>query len=97
MSNLRRQIDEKKRELAELQRKLAKHTELTQAQQLAEELHSIRCHKDHTEGCTWHYENWETSTAPSNVRERYRQAAEQMLSITDFGTITSLFNIASLI
>lgn len=66
------QIAAKRKEIEQLeQRKLAVERK-SPLQKLAEAIHDIECHWNHTDGCSWLYESWEK---PGHARELYLKKA----------------------
>jgi hypothetical protein len=74
LSNIEKEIADKKAELEALENKakyFAEQQKYFPERVLAEELHGMLCHWNHTDGCSWHYEiengvhNW-TGNAHSN-------------------------------
>lgn len=51
-----------------------------QARELAEILHGKKCRWNHTDGCSWHYTNWDT---PCSTRQKYLKDAYDMLAEFD--------------
>ena len=48
---------------------------------LAEAIHAIQCHWNHTDGCSWFYEDWDSKTG---TRADYVKKAVAVLSEVDF-------------
>lgn len=65
------QIAAKRREIEELERRKLAARE-SPLQKLADAIHGIECHWNHTDGCSWHYESWEK---PGYAREQYLKKA----------------------
>jgi len=64
-----------------------KKTVRENAIELAEILHGKQCHWNHTDGCSWHYSNWDN---PCDTRKSYLEKAYKMLSKNDIVTIKSV-------
>ena len=62
---------------------------LTDEQEVAEIIHSKTCSWNHTDGCSWMYENWEK---PGWAKKRALEQAQKMLK---FATKEHLLNIFS--
>lgn len=45
---------------------------------VAEELHRIKCKQNHTDGCSWFYEDWGDKLG--YARERYLEEANELLA-----------------
>ena len=55
--------------------KIAMDPDAISIQELAEQLHSMECHANHTDACSWHYGSWEN---PSYAHTKYYKKAEQL-------------------
>lgn len=60
------------RRLEELQKKLAHVPSSDEG--LADILHELICHWNHTDGCSWFYESWDT-LRPGSTRHEWLQKA----------------------
>ena len=49
---------------------------MTDLQRLADAMHSIRCHWNHTDMCGYDYESWEK---PGSTRERWLKRAQGVI------------------
>ena len=81
---------QKKALLSEIQKidsLLEEKNKLTVKEKIAEELHSLLCHENHTDGCSWSYENW---AEPGYAKTKYLMKAEKVLAITDSKTIVQI-------
>jgi len=56
-------------------------TDDTQIQEMAEELHNMVCTWNHTDGCDWHYGNWEDN--PTHARKKYYNAVKGIVDKHD--------------
>ena len=79
LTGLAAEIAQKKAELAELEGRLSTWENLPEEYQVAEKLHSMLCHWNHTDGCSWEYESWKE---PRDTRMRYVEKAENLLAFT---------------
>lgn len=78
VAELEKSIQDRKREFAKL----------TPAHELAEELHGLLCRGNHTDGCSWGYENWsELGQNAHSVKGRYLSMAKEALRVTDMKTV----------
>jgi hypothetical protein len=75
--SLRSEINAKRAELAELEARLTTYESLPPEYQVAERLHSLLCHWNHTDGCSWEYQTWQN---PGDARMRYVEKAEGVLA-----------------
>lgn len=51
---------------------------------VADMLHSLTCHHNHTDACAWHYHSWgDTNLADSSARSRYYKRAEKVIAALD--------------
>jgi len=66
-----------------------KKTEREYAIELATSLHSKQCRWNHTDGCSWHYSNWDNPCGP---RKSYLEKAYKLLSKNDIHTINSVLS-----
>ncbi len=79
-------------EIAELQKKLdaakaekAKVEAQPIDQKVAEMLHKLQCHWNHTDGCGWEYETWDGVTPAGNsTRAGYLKKAHRLLRESAF-------------
>ena len=79
-----------KAELAKLENEKGMFDGLTLSQQLATELHNLRCTWNHTDGCTWFYETvWSDYT-----RASYLKKADNILMVTDLETALKVLKLA---
>ena len=89
MDNLEK-IQKKKADIVKLKADIQK-LEIEQAlfdvkepkYKLAEIIHDKMCRSNHTDGCGWDYESWET---PSYSRIMYLEKAEHILSLVNYET-----------
>jgi hypothetical protein len=58
MEEIKEEIEQKKAELVELEKKQELFNSLPENLRLAEILHKIQCHSNHADGCGWYYEKW---------------------------------------
>lgn len=75
------QIEELEREKDKIQAEHDELKSLTVEQRVAEYLHGQLCHENHTDGCSWYYEEWE------NVYKSYAHRdylAQAMLMLEDY-------------
>jgi hypothetical protein len=49
-------------------------------QRLAELIHDKLCHCNHTDGCEWHYQNWD-SIDRNSTKYEYLKKAQAMIAI----------------
>jgi hypothetical protein len=56
ISNIKSEIETKRAELEQLEKKLAQAEQEVPEHRLARELHGLLCHWNHIDGCGWHYE-----------------------------------------
>lgn len=89
-TQLATKIAEAKAELAKLENEKDKFDGLTPAQQLATELHTIRCNWNHTDGCSWLYEDLWTGYAHA----QYLEKAVNILDVTDLDTALKVIKLA---
>ena len=71
------QISQKEKELADLKKQ---RDSLSPAQRVAEAIHAKECHYSHIDGCSWEYDNWNSTSGP---RPRYLKKAMSLLSLAD--------------
>jgi hypothetical protein len=51
---------------------------------IAETLHSMRCRLNHTDGCSWYYETWDSSTPAGNSeRARWLEKADTVIEAAE--------------
>jgi hypothetical protein len=80
--------DKLKKQLEKLENELEKKSFLTIPQQVAEELHGLLCHQNHTEGCSWGYEKWcDVGKKDYGAKMSYLEMAKRALLVTDAETI----------
>lgn len=75
---LARKRAELERQIAELERQ-ERSIDAPEIE-VAELLHDLMCHSNHTDGCAWLYESWDK---PGGTRNRYRLKAKQVLSAAE--------------
>lgn len=100
MKTLEEEIAQAEQNLAKLQQQKAKQDrlekQLTQAQKIAIQLHSLLCRWNHTDGCDWDYRDLadpNTWTAQYGPHAKYLEKAEQALKMADPDTIINLTKI----
>ena len=54
---------------------------MTAEQEIADELHSIFCHSDHTDQCDWYYDDWTFKRGQNGIRARYIKSAIGILRV----------------
>lgn len=54
---------------------------LSPTQIIADEIHTLMCHWNHTDGCGWEYESW---SQPGWSRMQYINKALELLKVVDF-------------
>ena len=75
--DLDQEIQETEKKLKELkERKKARGIIKPDEKIVAESIHSLVCHRDHTEDCPWFYESWEE---PGYARTKYLGKARLLL------------------
>jgi len=57
---------------------------------LAELLHSKQCHWNHTDGCSWYYENWDN---PDYTKQKYLDKARKILLEMKYEDVLKCINI----
>lgn len=70
--------------------KAKKHAQLLKENPIieaAEYLHEKLCRWNHTDGCGWHYQNWDQ---PGPDRTSWLEKAEKALKLVDFETLKQL-------
>lgn len=82
-SQLEKRKAEIERELKSLREQLAEAEKLTPKQEIAEELHDVLCHSNHTDGCAWYYDDWNCKRGENDIRARYLKAASVILQVVD--------------
>jgi hypothetical protein len=60
--------------------------------ELAELLHKRLCHWNHTDGCSWEYEDW-SNLHGNSARCEFAKKAEKILKVTDLKTMKSVLKI----
>jgi len=83
--------EELEKELQRRQTEKNRLNELGPEKRLAETLHSMLCHWNHTDGCSWYYETWEAPN--NNTHMRYLDKARKALEIADEDTIIKILSI----
>jgi hypothetical protein len=86
LDDLDRQINQLENELTELKAEKERR-KMPVAHRLADELHMIICHHDHTEYCGYLYEKWED---PGYAKSRERQRINNLLNIVDEETLAMI-------
>lgn len=88
------------KQLEETQKKIKELESLTESQRLAEFLHDIMCHWNHTDGCGWYYYSWTKWNNSSmlqadkyNAKTEYHSKAVKMLRVVPFDTCVKLVTI----
>lgn len=86
---LNRDIFAAEEKLRQLRHAREVYNELSEEQQLANYIHGKMCHENHTDGCTWFYDEWIPGTDEtvfsrrgnpnSGDRLRYLKKAKEML------------------
>lgn len=80
-AKLQQDLDELRDVIAQIEGELTRRERLDAPQRLAEELHSVQCHINHTDGCGWFYE---FSNGEANwsgwAHARYLEKARKLLS-----------------
>lgn len=93
-ADIDRRRAELERELLELDDEEQLLGSLTPAQQLAEGLHDMQCHLNHTDMCGWFYDNW---TDRAGNRQRWVDKADAVLAeLGDKYSIEELLHLAKL-
>lgn len=91
------QINEKRaeleRQLAELDDEEQELASLTPEQRLAEALHSMQCHQNHTDMCSWGYEDW-SHTGEYSAHGRYLEKAKKVMALLPTYTPDQILEIA---
>lgn len=72
-----REIEELEQKIQVLKTEKARLQNMPDNQRLAEALHSVQCHWNHTDGCGWFYESWDD---PGYSRKEYLRKADAMLN-----------------
>lgn len=83
-------------QLAELQQKINKlknekeaFESLTPRQRLAELIHDKQCRWNHTDGCGWFYEKWDSV---GHSKGEYLKKADAILEITNYETAEKIIS-----
>lgn len=64
---------------------------LTSAQKLATIIHDETCYHNHTDDCSWCYEDWNKKPL-GWAKSKYLKKAEKMLKITDYTTAKNIID-----
>jgi len=75
------QIKELESKIQELKAEKKRLSLMPENQRLAEAIHSKQCHWNHTDGCGWYYEKWDS---PSYSKNEYLKKANAMLAEMSF-------------
>jgi Holliday junction resolvasome RuvABC DNA-binding subunit len=67
---------ELKQKVKEQEQKIAEFKAMPDDKKLAEILHEKQCHWNHTDGCGWHYESWNSM---GYSRQEYLKKAREIL------------------
>jgi hypothetical protein len=82
--------DDLKRELEKREENRKKLAAMPVERRLAKTLHSMLCHWNHTDGCSWHYESWD---GPNNrTRQEWVEKAKRALQVADEPTIIAVLS-----
>lgn len=73
--DMRAEIEELKEQLRVAEEAQAEYDAAPARVRVAEELHGALCRANHADGCSWFYED----TQPARARNRYLEAADQLL------------------
>ena len=67
---------ELKQKVKEQEQKIAEFKAMPDDKKLAEVLHEKQCHWNHTDGCDWYYESWNSM---GHSRQEYLKKAREIL------------------
>jgi hypothetical protein len=80
-----------KDQIAEIQSELNRRKSLPIEQQIAEELHDLMCHGNHTDDCPWGYEDWNNlDTLRFSAKGHYLAIAKRTLQVSDPKTVMNI-------
>lgn len=84
MMTSKERVEQLRVQLAKAEIELARQEELSssipaEVKEVAEKLHKKTCHQNHTDGCSWYYDN---GSWTEYSRKKYLSKAEKLLSIT---------------
>lgn len=92
------EIDKKR---AELEAELAKLEDaeqllasLSPEQRLAEALHDLQCHHNHTDMCDWYYDKWPNTRGQYSARATYLRKAEKVRTLLPSFTDEQIIEVA---
>lgn len=93
MSHIDKQIEELEQRVKRLKEKRTKQELLPDRFRLADLLHSIMCHANHVDQCSYAYNSWESWNPDDrlNARSQYVEMAESVLEVIDFKTAIKVF------
>jgi hypothetical protein len=77
ITRLEREIEERELKIGKLKESQKEFEVLPENYKLAEKIHDITCSWNHTDGCSWEYENWTDKLG--GTRDRYIEKADRML------------------
>lgn len=81
-------------EIKEVEDKIDKINKESPNIQLATELHATLCTLNHTDQCSWGYEQWSTiNENMHSVRAKYLAMADEILNQTDLDTAMYILNV----
>ena len=85
------EIAKREDEIRELVEERKKILEMDPVRRLAEQMHTMFCPHNHTDGCDWHYGSWERPTwAHKKWHEKAKQATEQGLTLEEIKRVYDL-------
>jgi len=77
IEKLKREVEERKLKIESLLTNQNKFESLPENYKLAEKIHSKTCSWNHTDGCSWEYENWDGKLR--QCRSHYVVIADRVL------------------
>ena len=78
IERLKREIEERELKIGKLKANQTEFESLPENYKLAEKIHTSTCRFNHTDGCSWEYENW--SDKLGDTRKRYIKKADRVLT-----------------
>jgi hypothetical protein len=79
-----KKIEELEKQISDLKREQKEYESLADNQRLAELIHEVTCHYNHTDGCSWYYDSWKTPNVPHSDRFRHLKKANAVLALVNF-------------
>ena len=90
MEDYSEEIEKLEQKLKTLKRKKKENDEMPYNHRLADMIHKLICHSNHTDGCGWHYESWSNI---GTTRQRFLDKANEILQITTFTDVEPIIRI----